>query len=239
MNDRLASLRRKVKTDILGISANERIQAKGKTISKNEKDMLNMVHWVEQKKNPSKQAVFVNKDGSMKTPAQQQAEISKLQALKRKNDMKFKNMLKQVNKSKNKPQSASQKLATKLVNQTIHSSTRNKAYNELLSEWADLYTGTIIKEDDELKDAMKDVMDMDIDEEDRAKYKIIFKLHDVYGEEADDEIKNKLMAPIINKAKNKALMIAKLFKLTSRQLKEHIKLIKYIEMKKAEKEHGL
>ena len=239
INKRIDKLGKKVKTEILGIGPNDRIPSSARP-SRNEKEMANMVNWFDKKINVNKssKSIFLNKDGTAKSPQQILAEKKRIAALKKQNMRRLQKMNKANQLAKNKPRTKSEKLADKLVNQTINSSAKGKAYNELLTEWVDLSAGNIIKDDKELSKQMKKVMGKKFKDKERKKLRIQYGITGLTDkEEIDNEIKNRMTRPILNKAKAKARHIANISNFTINQLRSQIAIIKKSEVESAKKAH--
>ncbi len=239
MRKKIDNLGKRVNTDVLGIGPNDRIPAIGKP-SKNEKEMSKMMNWFDKKTNKSSNksgSLYLNKDGSAKTPEQIRKEKQKLRILQRKTAIRMRKIRRSNRIAERRPKTASERVANRLVNQTINASLKNAAYNELLTEYVDLAAGNIIKDDGELKGKMKKIMKEKYDDEDRANYKRIFNIVGLSGEELDNEIKNKKTAPILNIAKSRARNIAVTMRFSKQQLKSFITVIKKKEVESAKKHH--
>jgi len=149
MRKKIDNLGKRVNTDVLGIGPNDRIPSIGKP-SKNEKEMSKMINWFDKKTNQSSNksgSLYLNKDGSAKSPEQIRKEKQKLRILQRKTAIRMKKMRRSNRIAERRPKTASERVANRLVNQTINASLKNAAYNELLTEYVDLAAGNIIKDD--------------------------------------------------------------------------------------------
>lgn len=246
MKTRIDKLQKKVKTDVLGLKITDDLNKYATITTPKEKHLKDMDKWYSNKINP-KINVMKNKDGSIKSEKQ----LNEINAQKNKAQILLKKMEQRLNKNKKttiKSLSPSEKLADKLVKQTIEGSIKNKTYNELLVEWSDLMSGNIIKDNDKLKDKMKEILEKDFNKKERLAYKrvltmnyknlpdsanLIRNLNNMNNEDLDNEIKNVLSRPIINEAKFIAKQIAILSKFTASQLRSNIQLIKRSEMSKA------
>jgi len=239
MHRKLDKLGKRVNTDILGIGPNDRIPAIGKP-SKNQKEIHRMMSWFDKKTNNSSNqsgSLYLNKDGSAKSPEQIRKERQKLRILQRKTAIRMRKMRRANRIAARKPKTRSEKVANRLINQTINASLKDAAYNELLTEYVDLAAGNVIKDDGELKGKMRKIMKEKYNNEDRANYKRIFNIVGLSGEDLDNEIKNKKTAPILNIAKSRARNIAVTMRFSKQQLKTFITVIKKKEVESAKKHH--
>ena len=237
MHKRIDKLGVRVKTDILGLRPNARIPAVGKP-TKNEKEMKKMMNWYDLKTGGTNRgSLYLNKDGTAKSPAQIRKEQKKLRILQKKTALRMRKMRIANKKAARKHKTPSERLADRLVNQTINASIKDAAYSELLNEYVDLASGNVIKDDDELNGKMKKIMKEKYDDEERAKFKSLYGIVGLSGENLDNEIKNKKTEPIINVAKARARNLAIALRFTKSQLKMFITNIKKKEVESAKKEH--
>ncbi len=238
MHKRIDKLGIRVKTDILGLRSNARIPAAGRP-TKNVNEIAKMMNWYDIKTGNAKRgSLYLNKDGSAKSPAQIRKEQKKLRILQRKTALRMRKAKIANKKAAKKPQTPSEKVANRLVTQTINSRLKDAAYIDLLNEYVDLASGNIIKDDEELNDKMKEIMEEEYNDKERAKFKSLFGIVGLSGEDLDDEIKNKKTEPILNLAKARARNLAVSMRYSKSQLKMFITTMKKKEVESAKKEHG-
>lgn len=252
LNNRINKLRNRIKRDIIGIGPNEKIYAKGSPEELKQAEKLKnkqglteaninkMVNWYENKTTvPTQASLMINRDGSLKTEAQQRKEKKRLDILKKRNEETTRRMRRRLLKNDKKPKSPSEKLADNLINETINNQTSGKSFTELLDEYAGLKSGDIIKEDKELSKRMKKTMKRKFSDDERAHFKSILKLDGLSKEELDGEIRNHLSKPIVEESKKIAKKLPILLRWNKAQLKNNIKLIKQTQTNNAKDKYDM